>query len=277
MDSAHSVSPPGWVPPIAAPAIAPIAPASAPVDKAPDVVIARRLSAAIVDNLILYGAYLALCSVLGWRAKSAGHVLVLVASSLVYFFVMESRDGQTIGKRIHGIRVEAVGGGTAGPGAIALRTALRIADAFPVAHVSGLVTMLHTGPARRQRVGDLAGRTLVVPVDRERPGKASPGWLLPTATILAVFASAVTVFAVANAGNQPLSATYRAQFISGCQQSSGGAVVDCSCVLDRLVADGYDTPNKLNTFVAQVRSAAAAGDPSALPPALAGSINACRR
>lgn len=281
MESTQSVSPPGWVPEIAVPAIAAARPVPAPVpaavDESPDAVITRRLSAAIVDNFILYIAYRAPCAVLGWRAASAGHYLVFGAGSLVYFFVMESRDGQTIGKRLHGIRVVTVDGGSADPRAIALRTVLRVVDAFPVAYVSGLVTMVQTGPARRQRIGDRAARTLVVPVDRDHPGKAGAGWVLPTATILAVLVSAATVFAVANAGDQPLSAAYRAQFINGCQHGSGSVVVDCTCVLDRLVAGGYDTPNRIATLEAEIRSAELANDRSRLPPILISSSNACRR
>ena len=46
------------------------------------------------------------------------------------------------------------------PGSVGLRTVLRVVDGLPFLYLVGFVAMLATG-ARRQRLGDLAARTLV--------------------------------------------------------------------------------------------------------------------
>ena len=67
--------------------------------------------------------------------------------------------GQTLGKKLLGIRVVMAGGGTPGTGAIVVRTVLRIVDGFAF-YLVGLIVILATGK-KRQRLGDLAGGTTV--------------------------------------------------------------------------------------------------------------------
>jgi uncharacterized RDD family membrane protein YckC len=69
--------------------------------------------------------------------------------------------GQTLGKRLLGIRVVNQDGSRVSFGASFIRNILRIVDALPVLYIVGLITVLATGE-RRQRVGDLAARTRVV-------------------------------------------------------------------------------------------------------------------
>lgn len=89
---------------------------------------------------------------------------------LLFFFVdwllgglIEWRwEGFTPGKKLCGIRVIGVDGLPAGGGACFLRNVLRFADSFPT-FATGLITMVASG--RFQRLGDLAGGTLVVYAD----------------------------------------------------------------------------------------------------------------
>jgi len=269
-----SIAPPGWNPPPAPPVA--IVPVSADAADDPDAAVRSRISAAIIDNILVYGIYLGLCALLHWRVADAGHLLVFVAAGLLYHFVMEARDGQTIGKRQYGIRVVSADGSRADVRAIALRSVLRIIDQLPVMYVSGLVNMLRTGPSRRQRIGDVAGGTIVVADDRQF-GKSTPAWMLPTATILAVLVSAGTLYAVLNAGNQPLSSAQAASFVAGCNRSTGGQVIDCGCFLGQLETAGYDTMNSLTGLTSQVEEEIRAGDPAAHSSPLARAALACRR
>ena len=252
-----SVAPPGWSPP-PAPVLAP-PPVGADVEGA-DAAVRSRINAAILDNLLLYVGYLVLCALLHWRVAAPAHLVVFVVAGLAYHFVLEARDGQTLGKRHFGVRVVSADGSPAGVRAVAFRSVLRIIDQLPMMYVSGLVSMVRTGPRRRQRIGDVAGDTIVVAVGGGRAGTRTPGWLLPTATIVAVLISAASVVAILHAGNQTVSGAQASEFIAACQQSPAGQVVDCTCFLSQLEAAGYDTPNSLSTLMAQ-GSASVAGRP----------------
>jgi uncharacterized RDD family membrane protein YckC len=191
-----SVAPPGWN----APAV-PAPPTAA--GEAADAAVRWRMRAARIDNAIVYGAYLAACALLDWRVLSVAHLFWLAVAGGVYRFALEARDGQTIGKRCYGIRVVAADGGPAGPRAIAIRSVLRIVDSLPVSYLAGLLSMARTGPARRQRIGDIAAGTIVVAVDGRAARDGTPGWMLSAATMAAVIVSALTLIAIAEVGLQP--------------------------------------------------------------------------
>jgi uncharacterized RDD family membrane protein YckC len=87
--------------------------------------------------------------------------LVISAMSLSYFFLYEALRGQTIGKRAMRVRVCSVSGGRAGLNAISARTVLRFIDALPFFYLLGTLVALLSG-SRRRRIGDWAGRTVVV-------------------------------------------------------------------------------------------------------------------
>jgi uncharacterized RDD family membrane protein YckC len=274
-----SVAPPGWSAPATASVVpecvAVVAPAVASVGDA-EAAIRWRISAAILDNILVYGGYLLLCGALHWRVASS-HLWVFAIALAGYHFVFEARDGQTLGKRRYGIRVVSADGGRASVRAAALRSALRVIDSLPVLYVSGLVSMVRTGPARRQRIGDVAAGTIVVPVDGLAVRRASPGWLLPAATLFAVLVSAVSVYAIATAGSRPLTSEQEAQFVGGCERSPGSVLIDCSCLLTQLEAAGYATPNSLNSLYDRIRAASIERDPAALPPAFIDAARSCRR
>jgi uncharacterized RDD family membrane protein YckC len=275
-----SVPPPGWTatgPPAAPTASAAVAARPTTGSSAADAAVRWRLGAATIDSLVVYVGYLGVCALLHWRVADINHLLVLLIGGVAYHFLLEARDGQTIGKRRYGIRVVSVDGGTPTPGAIAIRSALRIFDQLPVAYVSGLVSMVRTGPARRQRMGDVAAGTMVIATGGRAVAKGTPGWYLPAATIFAVLLSAATFYAVAEAGKQPLTSAQTADFIAGCERSAAAQLVSCTCLLNQLEADGHVTLSGLRALVAEGQAERLAGRPGPSTRTLTAAALACRR
>lgn len=95
---------------------------------------------------------------LAGRALAFG-LLATVGGSL-YHVLLEGSRGQTVGKRVVGVAVIREDGSDCGYRAAAIRTALRAADALPVAYLVGVLCLCLTG--RRQRLGDIAANTVVV-------------------------------------------------------------------------------------------------------------------
>jgi uncharacterized RDD family membrane protein YckC len=223
----ESVAPPGWNEPagLAAP-LAPVAPA-APAAQAGAVSLAEteaavrwRLRAARIDNFIVYGGSVVLCLLLHLSIVSSSSLIVLGLVSIGYHFALESRGGQTIGKRRYGIRVVALDGGPAGSRAIAIRSVLRLVDQLPISYLSGLISMVRTGPARRQRIGDVAAGTVVVATDGRAAERGTPRWFLPAATIASAVASLLCVLAIANARSHP----QQTQALSNCLAGASACV-----------------------------------------------------
>lgn len=137
---------------------------------------ARRAAAHIVDLALCYfvvailGALVALAyqanaDDLGESAK-AGVGIVLVALFIVqwvYFVVWEALRGASPGKKWLGLRVLTTNGRPIGWRGAALRNLLRAADLFPIAYVTGIVSIAAT--SRFQRLGDLVAGTIVVVPD----------------------------------------------------------------------------------------------------------------
>ena len=48
--------------------------ASVEPDERADAAVRWRIGAAIIDNLLVYGGYLGVCGLLGWRVAALGHV-----------------------------------------------------------------------------------------------------------------------------------------------------------------------------------------------------------
>lgn len=81
----------------------------------------------------------------------------------VYFIVSEMlMKGQTIGKKLLGLRVVTIEGRPLGWSGSFLRNVLRIADLLPGTYLLGLVTMFLN--ERSQRLGDLIAGTIVIRV-----------------------------------------------------------------------------------------------------------------
>ena len=135
----------------------------------------RRVLAALID-LVVLGAGAALIGFVA-GALNGGEVeftpaldVILLGWALYYYFACESGGGQTIGKRLMKLRVVRADGGHAGMREIFVRTILRVIDGIAL-YLVGLIVMLVTGE-RRQRLGDLAGGTVVV--DAAAPAPAAP-------------------------------------------------------------------------------------------------------
>jgi uncharacterized RDD family membrane protein YckC len=134
-------------------------------------VTGRRVVATIIDGLIFGFAYYLLALVFGdlrTEGEAANWVADLpVVASIAYglfvvgyYVLLEGFLGQTLGKMAMGIKVVAEATGqTPGIAAAAIRTLLRIIDSllgYAVAFISVLAS------DKRQRLGDMAARTLVV-------------------------------------------------------------------------------------------------------------------
>ncbi len=134
-------------------------------------VVGRRIGAGLLDVILLAVLFVVLALLIGDSTSSGssasvrlggGGTLLFLALTLLYYFVLEARGGQTLGKRALGIRVvRRADGAAASTGEVAVRTVLRLVDALPFLYLVGLVTILATG-RRAQRLGDLAAGTTVV-------------------------------------------------------------------------------------------------------------------
>jgi uncharacterized RDD family membrane protein YckC len=92
-------------------------------------------------------------------------VLVTFTIAWSYFVLLEwIWNGQTIGKRIFGLRVIADDGAPAGFIAVLVRNLLRVVDFLPGFYGLGLLAIVVS--SRSQRLGDLAAGTFVVRAPR---------------------------------------------------------------------------------------------------------------
>jgi uncharacterized RDD family membrane protein YckC len=134
-------------------------------------VTGRRVVATIIDGFVLGAVYWLLALAFGdlrTEGEAANWVANLPAAADVayglfvvgYYVLLEGLLGQTFGKLAVGIKVVGEATGQApGIAAAAIRTLLRIVDGllgYSVAFITVLVS------AKRQRLGDMAARTLVV-------------------------------------------------------------------------------------------------------------------
>src|SRR6185436_2631011 len=130
----------------------------------------RRVLAALIDIALMCGLFLVLAFTIGdaetgdssFRVELEGWPAVAwIALVLLYYFVTEAAMSRTIGKALLGLRVSGSDGERAGTGPVAWRTVFRLIDALPLLYLLGFITILATG-RRRQRIGDLVGRTHVI-------------------------------------------------------------------------------------------------------------------
>lgn len=118
----------------------------------------RRRWAMAIDNLVLTPLALAF----GSRAGAGGGIVVYLAFMLAYCFICEALTGQTIGKRVTGLRVVRLDGRPLNLSAVAARSLLLLID-MQVACLVGYLVMRVSG--RRQRLGDLIAGTVVTEAD----------------------------------------------------------------------------------------------------------------
>jgi len=278
----HSTPEPAGAGPVEPGASAGLPPVIAAADAGaqnPNAAVWWRLNAAVFDSLLLAVIVVAISINYGghWLVTPDGFLAVLVGE-LLYFFGCEALWGQTLGKWWYGVRVVSAGGGRPSPGAVAARTLLRIFDCWPGV-ASGLMTMWGTGAARRQRIGDVAARTMVVPVTGARRRSPARQHALPVFAILALLLAIPTGLRFVNA----LTATpashetqREAAIVNGCNQTAPGRV-DCRCLYETLRSrGGYRTDQQWEELASEIRAAIRAGDPRALPPAYVAAFETCR-
>ena len=133
----------------------------------------NRGFAALVDFVLaalIFAGSIYGFSLLTDRFASAGPffgVLLLLTFTLAwsYFVLLEWLwQGQTVGKRLYGLRVIRDDGAPAGFVAVLVRNLLRIVDFLPAFYGLGLLTIIVT--SRSQRLGDIAAGTYVVRAPR---------------------------------------------------------------------------------------------------------------
>ncbi len=148
-------------------------------------VLRRRTYAGWIDVIVLAVVYTALSALTGnahigsWTSYGAngatvhqagfsvdlptGPFLVWVGIALLYYSGYELLSGQTLGKRVMGLKVVMVNGRQLSARAVTLRTLGRLIDGLPVFYLVGWIAM--RGPHRPpQRLGDRVAGTTVVPV-----------------------------------------------------------------------------------------------------------------
>jgi hypothetical protein len=100
--------------------------------------------------------------------------------------------------------------------------------------------------------------------------------MLPTATIVALFASAAFICGVVHSDSRHLTAADRAGFIAECEKSATGSVANCGCVVDRLEAAGYNTVGAMRELAEHEREDAASGTLGPDSRNAGAADNACR-
>jgi uncharacterized RDD family membrane protein YckC len=121
----------------------------------------------ILATLIFIGAFFmfsTFADAVGFQSASPYFgIVVLLTFSVAwsYFILLEwLGNGQTIGKRIFGLRVIADDGAPAGFTAVLVRNLVRMVDFLPGFYGFGLLAIVVS--SRSQRLGDLAAGTFVV-------------------------------------------------------------------------------------------------------------------
>ena len=147
------------------------APPPPPAAGDPTDVVGRRIGALFIDGLLFVPVFILLGIATGGAESSDGNAsvnlgpgpfLLFLAITFGYFIVCEATSGQTLGKRLLGIRVVSDDGSQPSWGKVIGRTLLRIVDSLPAFYIVGLISVLATGKSGHKRVGDLAAGTRVV-------------------------------------------------------------------------------------------------------------------
>lgn len=187
---------------------------SPPVDLTDlDDVLGLRIAAALVDLVLVAAVFVIMGLTIGdydvaggsFRVNlNGGAAIAFLAVVLLYYLTLETLTGQTVGKRLFGLRV-CRAGQRAPVGAVAGRTLLRIVDWLPLMYLVGFIAMLASG-RRRQRLGDLAAATSVV-----RAPVRNRGLALVSLAVVVLAALGLSVYR-ATGPDEPR--TYRAHGVS---------------------------------------------------------------
>jgi uncharacterized RDD family membrane protein YckC len=214
--------------------------------------VGSRSTAAIVDYLIQGAIFIALAIVFGWGlgVTSAGGAWGAAISVLLVFVVFNGYNvafevlasGRTPGKRWNGLRVVRESGAPVTLGASLVRNVMRIIDFLPGMYLVGMSSVIAT--AKNQRLGDLAGGTLVIRDRQPLPAEYRPSYLVQATTwdtgaIRPEELDAVTAFLARRYELTPSARRQvAAEFASRLRLRVGGLVdvADDELFLERLVA-----------------------------------------
>ena len=134
----------------------------------------KRLLALLIDLLLFSAVFLPVTRLLKgvWIMNATDHrwsrglfvtdplCIAFLGVMLLYFTCCEGATGVTFGKRLAGLRVERVGGGTPGLVRGFVRNLLRVVDGLPVFSILGIVLVLTS--EEKARFGDRAAGTRVI-------------------------------------------------------------------------------------------------------------------
>ena len=126
--------------------------------------VGRRAVAVIIDSILLMIVGWGLAAVMGGATSTGFNLtgapaLVFFLIAFAYFTVMEKAMGATLGKKLMGLKVVRENGEAMDWGAAIIRNILRIIDGILFYLVGAIVVWVSK---RRQRLGDMAAKTLVV-------------------------------------------------------------------------------------------------------------------
>jgi len=135
-------------------------------------IFARRAGAIILDGILLGVLFFVLMMILGAIGMSAGRrpmfaligigYLIAIVVTFLYFVLLEGPmgNGQTLGKKVLGIKVTTEDGKALSYGKSAIRNILRVIDMLPTLYVVGIILIFMT--EKDQRLGDIVAKTIVV-------------------------------------------------------------------------------------------------------------------
>ncbi len=200
-----------------------------PAPPAQEDLLGRRSGAALIDVALLTGVLVIFILTVG-EIRTEGEYSatlneawsgVYLGVVLWYFFVFEVAVGQTVGKRLLGLRVTRADGSRPSAAAISVRTLLRLVDWLPFLYLVGFLAMLATGE-RRQRLGDLAAKTRVA---RALPGGHRGLALVPVAVVAVLLALSAYYASVTGRVTGDAAKTYRGhgvlfEYPAGWQEAS---------------------------------------------------------
>lgn len=134
-----------------------------------------RFFALFVDSILVFAlpvtAFVLLVPLIGGGLAFAVRVTIAFLLSWGYYVWFETRDGQTPGKRMAGIRVIDDRGLPITFQQAMIRNVVRVLDFAPLLYGVGVVSALVDPKSRR--LGDIAARTLVVDDRRHAPATTS--------------------------------------------------------------------------------------------------------
>jgi uncharacterized RDD family membrane protein YckC len=214
----------------------------------------KRVLARVIDWLVVGLP----AGVVNATYGEAGVYWLVMAFSLIYFFLCEAAFAQTIGKRVMGLRVMTRYGDAPSLQAVSARTVLRLIDDSPI----GLIVMVASGQ-RRQRIGDMLAGTTVGGVEFDVVPRPAVGPLIviyPVAWLIGAFAWITLTPATASAGDYVQQATEICQIAAAVDEPDAAGWVPLLEEMHRRHAALTPPPDLADVHTALVQSDAAMVD-----------------